>query len=78
MARSALAAPGNTLGHTAWESQLPLLMDCDVRGISDREDGQLEGRKQLSWIWKVVGVIGQEVTRLWVWLANHQTLVILI
>ena len=53
-------------------------MDCDVRGISDREDGQLEGRKQLSWIWKVVGVIGQEVTRLWVWLANHQTLVILI
>jgi hypothetical protein len=60
VARSALAALGNILGHTSWESQLPLLKDSDVRGISDGEDRQSEGRKQLSWIWKVMGVIGEE------------------
>ena len=61
VARSALATLGNALGHTGWESRLPLLMDSDVRGISDGEDdGQSEGRKQLSWIWKVMGVIGKE------------------
>ena len=60
VARSALATLGRTLGQTGWESQLPLLMDSDVRGISDGEDCQSEGRKQLSWIWKVMGVIGEE------------------
>ena len=60
VARSALSTLGNTLGHTGWESQLPLLKDSDVRGISDGEDRQSEGRKQLSWIWKVMGVIGEE------------------
>ncbi|KAM6493722.1 hypothetical protein JOM56_010083 [Amanita muscaria] len=59
-ARSALTSLGNVLGHsTGWESQLPLLMDSDIRGISDGEDGQSEGKKQLSWIWKVMGVIGK-------------------
>ena len=58
VARAALTFLGNALGHNStWESSLPLLADSDVHGISDGEDGQLEGRKQLSWIWKVMGVI---------------------
>ena len=60
VARSALASLGHVLGHTGWESQLPLLMNSDVRGICDGEDGQSEGRKQLSWIWKAMGVIGKD------------------
>lgn len=60
VARAALTFLGNALGrNSAWESNLPLLADSDVRGISDGEDGQSEGRKQLSWIWKVMGVIGE-------------------
>lgn len=62
VARSALVSLGNALGHStaSWESQLRFLMNSDVRGIADGEDGQSEGRKELSWIWKVMGVIGEE------------------
>lgn len=59
-ARSALVPLGDALGHSCWEHKLPPLMDSDVRGISDGEDGQSEGKKQLSWIWKVMGVIGKD------------------
>lgn len=59
-ARSALVSLGDALGYSSWEHKLPALMDPDVRGISDGEDGQSEGKKQLSWIWKVMGVIGKD------------------
>ena len=60
VARSALASLGHVLRYTNWESQFPVLMDSDIRGISDGEEGQSEGRKQLSWIWISMGVTGED------------------
>ena len=59
-ARTALVSLGRILGQTNWQSKLPVLADSDVRGISDGEEGDSEGRKRLSWIWKVMGVVGGE------------------
>lgn len=59
-ARSALVSLGDALGYSSWDHKLPALTDPDVRGISDGEDGQSEGKKQLPWIWKVMGVIGKD------------------
>jgi hypothetical protein len=55
------------LGQTNWQSKLPVLADSDVHGISDREEGDSEGRKRLSWIWKVMGVVGGEDGDLHLW-----------
>ena len=60
VARSTLASLGHGLWYSGWESQFPLLMDSDIRGISDREDGQSEGRKQLLWIWTSMGLTGKD------------------
>jgi hypothetical protein len=59
-ARSALLSLSGTLGMAGWQSQLPILSDIDVRGISEGEEGDSDGRKKLSWIWKVMGVVGGE------------------
>lgn len=59
-ARSALLSLGGALGLADWQSQLPILSDSDVRGISEGGEGESDGRKKLSWIWKVMGVVGDE------------------
>lgn len=43
-----------------WQNQLLILTDSDICGISEGEEGDSEGRKKLSWIWKVMGIIGNE------------------
>ena len=58
VARMALVSLSGMLGQTGWQSQLPILVDRDVRSISDGEEGDSDGRKTLSWIWKVMGVVG--------------------
>lgn len=57
-ARKALVALSSVLGQTGWQCQLPILVDSDVRSISEGEEGDSEGRKTLSWIWKVMGIVG--------------------
>lgn len=59
-ARMALISLSDMLGQTDWQSKLPILAESDMRGISEGEDGDSEGRKRLSWIWKVMGVAGEE------------------
>jgi len=59
-ARIALVALSNMLGEINWQSQLPILANCDVRSVSEGEEGNSEGRKMISWIWKVMGVVSEE------------------
>ncbi|KAF8337834.1 hypothetical protein F5887DRAFT_890334 [Amanita rubescens] len=59
-ARSALLSLSGALGLAGWQSQLPILSNSDVRGILEGEEGDSDGRKKLSWIWKVMGVSGDE------------------
>lgn len=59
-ARIALVSLSNMLGEINWQSQLPILANCDVRSVSEGEEGNSEGRKTISWIWKVMGVVGEE------------------
>ncbi|KAH9482438.1 hypothetical protein JR316_0004538 [Psilocybe cubensis] len=39
-----------------WRDILRPLLDTDVRGLSSMDDSGSEGRKKLSWIWKVHGM----------------------
>ncbi|KAH0834758.1 hypothetical protein J3R83DRAFT_10343 [Lanmaoa asiatica] len=58
MARQALLALGLTLGKAKWEEVLQPLCDSDMRHMTDMLDGQMEGRRDLLWIWKMPGVLG--------------------
>ncbi|KAG6370785.1 hypothetical protein JVT61DRAFT_10989 [Boletus reticuloceps] len=57
VARAALEVLGPLLGKVGWDSQLWLLCDCDLRYMSDMLDGQTEGTHDLSWIWKMPGIM---------------------
>jgi hypothetical protein len=59
-AHTALLSLGLLLGKVSWQSKLQPLGNSDVREISEVEDGESEGRRQLSWIWKTLGVVGME------------------
>lgn len=49
-----LAAP---LHETSWEKVFPPLDKSDIVGLSSMDEtGQSEGRKKLTWIWKVQGM----------------------
>lgn len=43
-----------------WSNQLHDLADSDVAGLSWMDGGYAEGRKQVTWIWKVHGSISEE------------------
>ncbi|KAH9479046.1 hypothetical protein JR316_0007621 [Psilocybe cubensis] len=44
-----------SLIETSWRTVYRLLLDEDVAGLTSMDDFGSEGRKQLSWIWKVQG-----------------------
>ncbi|KAI0684985.1 hypothetical protein C8T65DRAFT_712842 [Cerioporus squamosus] len=35
-----------------WQSSLQLLLNADIRHVTEAEDGQSEGRRKMSWIWQ--------------------------
>ncbi|KAG6372037.1 hypothetical protein JVT61DRAFT_8740 [Boletus reticuloceps] len=57
VARTALEALAPLLGKVDWESQLCPLRDCDLTYMSNMLDGQTEGTHDLSWIWKMPGIV---------------------
>jgi hypothetical protein len=59
-AHAALLSLGLLLGKVGWQGKLQPLGDSDVREISEGGDGESEGRRRLSWIWKTLGVVGTE------------------
>jgi hypothetical protein len=57
MARMALGKLGNYgVGSMEWKSQLLPLVPEDILPLIECKDGQSEGHRTLSWIWKVVRV----------------------
>ncbi|RDB15508.1 hypothetical protein Hypma_004165 [Hypsizygus marmoreus] len=57
-AHTALVALGTVLDKVGWQHQLLPLLAADIREISEGEDGDSEGRRRMSWIWKTMGVAG--------------------
>lgn len=55
-ARAALQKLSRWVYSTEWQSRLLPLAQEDIRPLMEGEEGQSEGHKKLSWIWKVVGV----------------------
>jgi hypothetical protein len=55
-ARQALITLASHVDDVGWRSKLLPLAPEDIRAFTDGEPGQSEGRRTLSWIWKVVGV----------------------
>ena len=60
MARKALVKLSSYVGEVGWRSKLLPLAQEDIRAFVDIEDGESEGRRKLSWIWKVVGISNDE------------------
>lgn len=58
-AREALQVLGPLLAKVGWENQLRPLCDTDMRYMTDALDDQTEGTRDLSWIWKMPGVLGK-------------------
>lgn len=58
VARSSLQALAPLVGKAGWDELLRPLHDADMRYMSDMLDNQSEGTRDLSWIWKVPGVLG--------------------
>lgn len=58
VARRALAALAPILhkSHESWATSLQELRDGDIRAISAGEIRETEGRRTMSWIWRVEGV----------------------
>lgn len=52
-----MLSPG--LDKDGWDGALRPLVDADMRYMTDLLDGQLEGTRDLSWIWKTPGVLGR-------------------
>jgi hypothetical protein len=55
-ARQALIKLSSHVEDVGWRLKLLPLAPEDIRAFTDGEPGQSEGRRTLSWIWKVVGV----------------------
>jgi hypothetical protein len=55
-ARNALAKLSAPLGEFGWRSRLLALGPDDIRPLKEGEEGDSEGTRKLSWIWKVVGI----------------------
>ncbi|RDB30549.1 hypothetical protein Hypma_007025 [Hypsizygus marmoreus] len=56
----ALVSLGVILKKVGWQQQLLPLAQADIREISEGEEGDSEGRRRLSWIWRTMGVAGIE------------------
>jgi hypothetical protein len=46
----------NVVDNEQWRATLLPLEPSDIRPLNDAEEGQSEGQRSLSWIWKIVGV----------------------
>jgi hypothetical protein len=55
MARKAVSKLSAYTGEVGWRAKLLPLADDDIRPLVDTE-GESEGRRKLTWIWKVVGL----------------------
>ena len=55
-ARAALSKLADRVGEFIWRSQLLRLQDEDVRRMSEGEPDDSQGKKRMSWIWRVQGV----------------------
>jgi hypothetical protein len=53
----ALSRLGPILGKVAWEDTLCVLHVADMRPLGDIADGQTEGTRDISWIWKSPGTL---------------------
>lgn len=47
-----MVALRTTLGQQEWDVALRPLLDSDVRGMNDGLNGESEGHRSLSWIWR--------------------------
>ncbi|OBZ68235.1 hypothetical protein A0H81_12000 [Grifola frondosa] len=56
-AQAALVSMAAILGKSGWQAALWPLNDGDVRHVTEGEDGESEGRRTLSWIWKACGAV---------------------
>lgn len=59
ISRERLQALALSLGKVGWDEQLRPLRDADMRYMTDMLDNQTEGTRDLSWIWKMPGVVGR-------------------
>jgi hypothetical protein len=58
-ARAALVRLSSRRGdYEGWRARLFPLDEEDIRPLKEGEEGESEGSRTLSWIWKVVGVGG--------------------
>ncbi|KAG6818228.1 hypothetical protein H0H93_006665 [Arthromyces matolae] len=60
-AYSALTSLGTLLGDSSWQQSLLPLDTSDLRELSEAENESVsEGRRKISWIWKTLGVVGDD------------------
>ena len=57
IARAALLKLAPLLGKGGWEDTFRLLKDEDIRAMKDICEKESEGRRTLSWIWKMPGIV---------------------
>lgn len=55
-ARTALSNLSNRVGEHMWKARLLPLLDDDIRRLQDDQVGTGQGKRVVSWIWRVVGV----------------------
>jgi hypothetical protein len=60
IARAAVKILAKHLKKSGWEVKLPRLNDPDIRGMTAGLEGESEGKRTLSWIWKTAGVGSQD------------------
>ncbi|KIK93425.1 hypothetical protein PAXRUDRAFT_145122, partial [Paxillus rubicundulus Ve08.2h10] len=62
-AHTALTALAPAFKPSAWESSLQVLNPNDIRSMTDLLEGDTEGRRKFSWIWKVHGAAKDDSDR---------------
>jgi hypothetical protein len=62
-ARNAIINIAPRIDNIGWQVEFRLLDTKDVRSMSDLLDGETQGTKSISWIWKVGGAATSEEDR---------------
>lgn len=55
-ARTAISNLADRVGNITWRARLPRLEDGDIRRLNEGQLGDSEGKKKMSWIWRVQGL----------------------
>lgn len=58
VAYAALQRMASRLAKHNWDVNLKPLLATDIRHVTEGEDGQSEGRRSMSWIWKASASVG--------------------